>query len=193
MIFSCFSLWLYCNYLWNVKPSLSLQYMVREHLVEESNSHHRKAGHGIIRKWNIVCVFCCCCVYVSWQLCVLTVSWLCLEQWVTVHLICDVQCNVLYICMILCIMEPCIYHVCLLFLLLLLYIGPDEMLALRWNSQHGCVFVDGSHFRHELDLGDELKVDGQAPFLRIFDPIVEKRTHQNGVKTPQWGVSHCMY
>lgn len=81
-----------------------------------------------------------------------------------------------------------------LFLLLLLYIGPDEMLALRWNSQHGCVFVDGSHFRHELDLGDELKVDGQAPFLRIFDPIVEKRTHhQNGVKTPQWGVSHCMY
>lgn len=27
----------------------SLQYMVREHLVEESNSHQRKAGHGIIR------------------------------------------------------------------------------------------------------------------------------------------------
>jgi NAD+ kinase len=77
--------------------SRNLQYMVREHLVEESNSHQRKASHGIIR--------------------------------------------------------------------------PDEMLGLRWSSQHGCIFVDGSHFKHELELGDELKVDSQAPFLRIFDPI----------------------
>jgi len=77
--------------------SRNLQYMVREHLVEESNAHQRKAGHDMIR--------------------------------------------------------------------------PDEMIALRWNSQLGCVFVDGSHFKHELELGDELKIDGLAPFLRIFDPI----------------------
>jgi len=25
--------------------------------------------------------------------------------------------------------------------------GPEEMLALRWNSQHGSIFVDGSHFK----------------------------------------------
>lgn len=78
--------------------SRNLQYMVREHLVEETNEHQRKAGHGLIR--------------------------------------------------------------------------ADEMLSLRWNSQFGCVFVDGSHFKHELELGDELKIDGKAPFLRIFDPIV---------------------
>lgn len=26
-------------------------------------------------------------------------------------------------------------------------ISPDEMLLLRWNSQHGSVFVDGAHFK----------------------------------------------
>ncbi len=34
-----------------VEISRSLQYMVREHLVEEGNVHQRKAGHGIIRKY----------------------------------------------------------------------------------------------------------------------------------------------
>jgi hypothetical protein len=28
----------------------SLQYMVREHLVDDDNSHQKKAGHGVIRK-----------------------------------------------------------------------------------------------------------------------------------------------
>lgn len=77
--------------------SRNLQYMVREHLVENNNFHQKKAGHSIIR--------------------------------------------------------------------------PDEFLKLRWNSQVGCVFVDGSHFRHDLDLGDEIRIDGHAPFLKIFDPI----------------------
>ena len=81
--------------------STNLQYMVREHLVEDTNSshssHHRKLGHGIIR--------------------------------------------------------------------------PNEMLNIRWNSQYGTVFVDGSHTKHDLELGDEIKVDGNAPFLKLFDDV----------------------
>ncbi len=34
-----------------------------------------------------------------------------------------------------------------LLLRIVLNLGPDEMLALRWNSQFGSIFVDGSHFR----------------------------------------------
>ncbi len=34
-----------------------------------------------------------------------------------------------------------------LFLRIVSNLGPDEMLALRWNSQFGSIFVDGSHFR----------------------------------------------
>jgi NAD+ kinase len=51
------------------------------------------------------------------------------------------------------------------------FIRPDNSLHLRWNSQIGGVFVDGHHVRHDLELGDEIRVDGHAPFLRIFDPI----------------------
>lgn len=32
-------------------------------------------------------------------------------------------------------------------------VGPEEMLALRWNSQHGSIFVDGSHFKVTVRLG----------------------------------------
>jgi len=52
--------------------STSIQYMVREHLVEEGSTFQKSGGRGLIR--------------------------------------------------------------------------PDEMMALRWNSQHGNVYVDGSHF-----------------------------------------------
>jgi hypothetical protein len=48
-------------------------------------------------------------------------------------------------------------------------VQPTEMMNIRWNSQHGCVFVDGSHFRHDLELGDEIKIDGHAPYLQIFE------------------------
>lgn len=50
-------------------------------------------------------------------------------------------------------------------------IRPNECLNLRWNSQHGACFVDGSHLKHDLELGDEIKIDGHAPFLKIFDNI----------------------
>eukprot|EP01035_Chromulina_nebulosa_P022748 gene22748-29455_t len=75
--------------------SSNLQYMVREHLVEEGSSYQEKAGHGFIR--------------------------------------------------------------------------PNEMLHLRWNSQVGCAYVDGSHMTHSLELGDEIKIDGQAPYLQLFE------------------------
>jgi hypothetical protein len=39
---------------------------------------------------------------------------------------------------------------------------------IRWNSQYGCVYADGSHFKHELNLGDEIKIDGHAPYLQLF-------------------------
>ena len=48
-------------------------------------------------------------------------------------------------------------------------IRPNESMHLRWNSQHGSVFVDGSHMKHDLELGDEIKIDSKAPFLKIFD------------------------
>ena len=77
--------------------SPDLQYMIREHLVEENNSLQIDAGHGFIQ--------------------------------------------------------------------------PDASLHLRWNSQEGCVYVDGSHMKHQLILGDEIRVDGHAPFLRLFDEV----------------------
>eukprot|EP00602_Paraphysomonas_sp_CaronLab_P006285 CAMPEP_0185026702 /NCGR_PEP_ID=MMETSP1103-20130426/11017_1 /TAXON_ID=36769 /ORGANISM="Paraphysomonas bandaiensis, Strain Caron Lab Isolate" /LENGTH=317 /DNA_ID=CAMNT_0027560367 /DNA_START=120 /DNA_END=1073 /DNA_ORIENTATION=- len=75
--------------------SKSLQYMVREHLVEQGQEHLKAAAHGIV--------------------------------------------------------------------------GRDQIIKVRWNSQHGCVFVDGSHMEHSLQLGDEVAVDGHAPTLEIFE------------------------
>ena len=80
-----------------VQPSPDLQYMVREHLVEEGNNSQREEGHGFIQS--------------------------------------------------------------------------DSLLHLRWNSQYGSIFVDGSHFQHNLELGDEIRIDAHAPFLQLFDEI----------------------
>lgn len=52
------------------------------------------------------------------------------------------------------------------------FIKDDSSLHLRWNSQSGCVYVDGSHMRHALELGDEIRCDGHAPYLKIFDEVV---------------------
>lgn len=45
---------------------------------------------------------------------------------------------------------------------------PEEMIHIRWNSQFGCVFVDGSHTTHDLQLGDEITIEGHAPMLNLF-------------------------
>jgi len=50
-------------------------------------------------------------------------------------------------------------------------IRPNEMLNLRWASQHGACYVDGAHFKHDLELGDEIRLDSHAPFLKLFDEV----------------------
>ncbi len=49
------------------------------------------------------------------------------------------------------------------------FIGSEEMLAVRWNSQYGSVFVDGAHMRHDLELGDVLAIDSHAAPLKLFN------------------------
>ena len=44
----------------------------------------------------------------------------------------------------------------------------DEHLHLRWNSQKGRVFIDGSHLMHNLELGDEILIDSGAPPLALY-------------------------
>lgn len=48
------------------------------------------------------------------------------------------------------------------------FVHHDEQLHLRWNSQHGSIFVDGSHLTHDLVLGDEILINGRAPPLTLF-------------------------
>jgi NAD+ kinase len=43
-----------------------------------------------------------------------------------------------------------------------------EKLHVRWNSQKGRIFIDGSHLSHNLELGDEIEIDNQAPPLKLF-------------------------
>lgn len=44
----------------------------------------------------------------------------------------------------------------------------DQYLQLRWNSQHGNVWIDGQHTSFKLELGDEIQISAHAPPLRIF-------------------------
>jgi NAD+ kinase len=43
-----------------------------------------------------------------------------------------------------------------------------EKLHLRWNSQKGRIFIDGSHLYHNLELGDEILIDADAPPLALY-------------------------
>lgn len=47
-------------------------------------------------------------------------------------------------------------------------IESGERLHIRWNSQKGRIFIDGSHLTHNLELGDEVMIDNRAPPLQIF-------------------------
>eukprot|EP00545_Synedropsis_sp_CCMP1620_P011819 CAMPEP_0119011296 /NCGR_PEP_ID=MMETSP1176-20130426/5581_1 /TAXON_ID=265551 /ORGANISM="Synedropsis recta cf, Strain CCMP1620" /LENGTH=352 /DNA_ID=CAMNT_0006964097 /DNA_START=216 /DNA_END=1274 /DNA_ORIENTATION=- len=44
-----------------------------------------------------------------------------------------------------------------------------EKMHLRWNSQKGRIFIDGSHLTHNLELGDEILIDNNAPPLQMFE------------------------
>ena len=50
-----------------------------------------------------------------------------------------------------------------------------QKLHIRWNSQTGRIFIDGSHLTHHLELGDEIMIDNQAPPLQMYS--VEKRVN----------------
>lgn len=43
-----------------------------------------------------------------------------------------------------------------------------QKLHVRWNSHKGCIFIDGSHLVHPLELGDEVMIDNKAPPLQLF-------------------------
>lgn len=43
-----------------------------------------------------------------------------------------------------------------------------DQLHLRWNSQFGTIFVDGSHLTHKVELGDEVFINANAPPLALF-------------------------
>lgn len=43
-----------------------------------------------------------------------------------------------------------------------------EKLHVRWNSQKGRIFIDGSHLSHNMELGDEVMIDNKAPPLKLF-------------------------
>lgn len=50
-------------------------------------------------------------------------------------------------------------------------VAGRKMMNIRWNSQYGKVYVDGSHMQHDLELGDEIKMDCHAPKVQIFDSV----------------------
>lgn len=47
-------------------------------------------------------------------------------------------------------------------------IGMGDKLHVRWNSQRGKVYIDGSHLTHNLELGDEILIDNKAPPLKLY-------------------------
>jgi len=48
------------------------------------------------------------------------------------------------------------------------FVRDGEQLHLRWNSQKGHIFIDGSHMIHPLKLGDEILINSNAPPLQLF-------------------------
>lgn len=48
------------------------------------------------------------------------------------------------------------------------FFKKGERLQIRWNSQKGRVFIDGSHLYHNLELGDEIMIDAEAPPLALY-------------------------
>jgi NAD+ kinase len=43
-----------------------------------------------------------------------------------------------------------------------------QKMHLRWSSQKGRIFIDGSHLTHNLELGDEILIDNLAPPLQMY-------------------------
>jgi len=47
-------------------------------------------------------------------------------------------------------------------------VHSGQKVHIRWNSQKGRIFIDGSHLTHNLELGDEIEIDNEAPPLKLF-------------------------
>ena len=47
-------------------------------------------------------------------------------------------------------------------------VDSEHQLVLRWNSQHGAVYVDGHHTHFPIELGDEIIISSRAAPIRIF-------------------------
>jgi NAD+ kinase len=58
-------------------------------------------------------------------------------------------------------------------------VKPGEKMHLRWNSQKGRIFIDGSHLNHNLELGDEILIDNAAPPLPMFLPDYRLRNEES--------------
>jgi NAD+ kinase len=48
------------------------------------------------------------------------------------------------------------------------FVATGDQLHMRWNSQKGMIFMDGDHMTHDLVLGDEILINGNAPPLQLF-------------------------
>ena len=48
------------------------------------------------------------------------------------------------------------------------FVDEEHHLKVRWNSQHGRVYIDGHHTAFDLELGDQVLVSSHAAPLRIF-------------------------
>jgi hypothetical protein len=60
------------------------------------------------------------------------------------------------------------------------FIKTGEKLHVRWNSQKGRIFIDGSHLTHNLELGDEILIDSKAPALHLFTREGVTNNNNNG-------------
>ena len=52
------------------------------------------------------------------------------------------------------------------------FVDEEHHLKVRWNSQHGRVYIDGHHTAFDLELGDQVLVSSHAAPLRIFSNVV---------------------
>ena len=48
------------------------------------------------------------------------------------------------------------------------FVLSDQKMHLRWNSQKGRIFIDGSHLTADLEVGDEIMIDNKAPPIQMF-------------------------
>ena len=67
-------------------------------------------------------------------------------------------------------------------------LGNSEHLHLRWNSQHGMIYIDGAHMTHPLTLGDEIQINNNAPPLQLFMRNFDNATNDPNIN-PVTGLS----